>query len=112
MKADTVLIGAKESWLLILFNCLPPIFLLNTSSISPTLSLTRCIISQTQKQATHMQPEKILISRENRHQPPRAASLFADAPSALYDRDVSAVSSDYRLSGGSCWSKGAERPLN
>ena len=80
MKADTVLIGAKESWLLILFNCLPPIFLLNTSSISPTLSLTRCIISQTQKQATHMQPEKILISRENRHQPPRAASFFAAAP--------------------------------
>ena len=37
MKADTVLIGAKESWLLIFFNCLPPIFLLNTSSIS-TLS--------------------------------------------------------------------------
>ena len=37
MKADTVLIGAKESWLLILFNCLPPIFLLNTSSTS-TLS--------------------------------------------------------------------------
>lgn len=37
MKADTVLIGAKESWLLIFFNCLPPIFLLNTSCTS-TLS--------------------------------------------------------------------------